>query len=346
MLNEAESAMAPDGQPFQLTVLQNRAGMRVCVMDWGATWLSCLLPLASGEIRDVLLGCAPEQYPQQNAYLGASVGRYANRIANATIGQGSDIIPLVANQGSHQLHGGPEGFHTRRWQTLHKDNNQVSYQLNSPDGDQGFPGNLNVQVSYHLTEKNALEIEYRAVVEKHCPVCMTNHAYFNLDDHNMDVRKHKLQLFADYFLPVNSEGIPGNELRQVNGSSMDFRQPKTLFKDFLSDEDQKAVGGYDHAFLLHRTCGSTESPAANLWSSDGQIQMCVYTSAPALQVYSGNFLGGTPNREGGRYENYGGIALESEFLPDSPNHFDWPQPDCWLKPGKLYRSLTVYEFLY
>ncbi|MCL2894688.1 galactose-1-epimerase [Brenneria tiliae] len=342
MLNEKTAA--PDGRPFQLTWLQNAAGMRVCLMDWGATWLSCQLPIQDG-VREVLLGCAsPEQYPQQSAYLGASIGRYANRIANATIRRGDDIFHLDANQDQHQLHGGPQGFHTRRWRTLSQDASHVTYQLYSPDGDQGYPGQLNAQVCYRLSENNALEIVYQATAEKPCPVCLTNHAYFNLDGSPGDIRQHQLQLFADYYLPVNPAGIPGDHLAQVQGGGMDFRQPKTLAKDFLRDQDQIAVGGYDHAYLLHGTCGASESPAANLWSSDRRVLMSVFTSAPALQLYSGNFLAGTPSREGGGYENYAGIALESEFLPDSPNHPEWPQPDCWLRPGQVYRSDTTYQF--
>ncbi|MFB1115740.1 galactose-1-epimerase [Dickeya dadantii] len=340
-----QTALAPDGQPFQLTVLQNRHGTRVTLMDWGATWLSCQLPLPGGTPREVLLGCAPEQYPHQAAYLGASVGRYANRIANATLRQGDTVTRLHANQGAHQLHGGPDGFHARRWQILKQSDDQVIYQLHSPDGDQGFPGTLTAQVSYQLTDQNALDIEYQAEVDQPCPVCLTNHAYFNLDGEPSDVRHHQLQLMADYYLPVNQDGIPGDTLRDVADSSFDFRQPKTLMQDFLADADQQAVRGYDHAFLLHRTGGSTESPAASLWSADGKVQMQVYTSAPALQLYSGNFLAGTPSRDGTPYANHAGLALESEFLPDSPNHSDWPQPDCWLKPGKRYRSLTRYAFI-
>ncbi|ACS84974.1 galactose-1-epimerase [Musicola paradisiaca] len=334
--------LAPDGRPFQLVTLRNRAGMHVTLMDWGATWLSCQIPLSDTETREILLGCAPVQYPQQNAYLGASVGRYANRIARATLHYDGNDIALAANQGRHQLHGGPDGFHARRWQILQRDERQVVYQLHSPDGDQGFPGALTAQVRYQLTEQNALEIDYQAVVDQPCPVCLTNHAYFNLDGRRSDARQHQLQIMADYYLPVDSEGIPLNGLKAVQGGSFDFRHPKTLLKDFMIDRDQQAVSGYDHAFLLHRTCGSSESPAARLWSADGRLELAVYTSAPALQLYSGNFLTGTPTREGGRYPNFAGIALESEFLPDSPHHPDWPQPDCWLKPGKRYHSLTTY----
>lgn len=345
MQNEKTSPPAPDGRPFELSTLRNQAGMSVVLMDWGATWLSCQVPLPGGARREVLLGCAaPADYPRQSAYLGASIGRYANRIAHATIRHDGQTFPLTANQGAHQLHGGPAGFHARRWRIVRQDAEQITYQLVSADGDQGYPGNLEAQVRYRLTEHNALEIEYSAIVDRPCPVCLTNHAYFNLDGGLTDVRRHKLQLFANRYLPVAADGIPYSELASVERSGMDFRQPKTLQQDFLRDEDQQAVGGYDHAYLLHRTGGSGENPVANLWSADERVMMSIFTSAPALQLYSGNFLAGTPERAGGSYTNYAGVALESEFLPDSPNHPDWPQPDCWLTPGKHYRSLTAYQF--
>ncbi|KYQ94839.1 galactose mutarotase [Serratia plymuthica] len=337
--------LAPDGQPYQLTRLQNAGGMTVTLMDWGATWLSAVLPLKSGKTRELLLGCrTPADYQRQAAYLGATVGRYANRIAYASLLVGNKPHPLLANQGEHQLHGGPEGFNARRWRIVQQDTQQVSYALHSPDGDQGFPGNLEVQVNYRLTADNRLEISYQARTDRACPVNLTNHAYFNLDGADTDARRQRLQLFADRYLPVDSEGIPNAELTPVVGSGMDFRHPKTLLQDFLRDRDQQRVKGYDHAYLLHRTCGALDCPAAHLWSADGQVQMSVFTSAPALQLYSGNYLDGTPARDGGSYASYAGIALESEFLPDSPHHPEWPQPDCWLKPGQQYQSATHYQF--
>lgn len=337
--------LAPDGQPYQLTRLQNAGGMTVTLMDWGATWLSAVLPLKSGKTRELLLGCrTPADYQRQAAYLGATVGRYANRIAYASLLVDNKPHPLLANQGEHQLHGGPEGFNARRWRIVRQDTQQVSYALHSPDGDQGFPGNLEVEVNYRLTADNRLEISYQARTDRACPVNLTNHAYFNLDGADTDARRQRLQLFADRYLPVDSEGIPNAELTPVDGSGMDFRHPKTLLQDFLRDRDQQRVKGYDHAYLLHRTCGALDCPAAHLWSADGQVQMSVFTSAPALQLYSGNYLDGTPARDGGSYASYAGIALESEFLPDSPHHPEWPQPDCWLKPGQQYQSATHYQF--
>ncbi|CAI0976855.1 galactose-1-epimerase [Serratia entomophila] len=336
---------APDGQPYQLTRLQNDAGMTVTLMDWGATWLSAELPLRSGEIRELLLGCrTPADYLRQSAYLGATVGRYANRIAHASLPLDGKAHPLVANQGKHQLHGGPAGFHARRWRRVQQDARQVRYALHSEDGDQGFPGNLDVQVCYRLTADNRLEIAYQAQTDRACPVNLTNHAYFNLDGAGSDARRQRLQLFADRYLPVDGEGIPSADLTPVEGSGMDFRQPKTLLQDFLRDRCQQQVKGYDHAYLLHRTCGALDSPAAHLWSADNRVQMSVFTSAPALQLYSGNHLAGTPARDGGSYANYAGVALESEFLPDSPHHPEWPQPSCWLQPGQTYHSATHYQF--
>lgn len=339
-------AIAPDGQPFNLTTLRNAGGMTVSFMDWGATWLSAVLPLKSGEKRELLLGCkTPVDYLHQGAYLGATVGRYANRIAHASLEIDGKAHPLVANQGEHQLHGGPEGFHARRWQIVAQDEQRVVYQLHSSEGDQGFPGNLDVTLTYRLTADHRLEIEYQAQTDRPCPVNLTNHAYFNLDGAGRDARQQRLQLFADRYLPVDSEGIPSAELTAVAGTGMDFRQPKTLHQDLLRDRDQQRVKGYDHAYLLHRTCNGLENPAAHLWSADGKVEMTVYTTAPALQLYSGNYLGGTPARDGGTYNNYAGVALESEFLPDSPHHPEWPQPDCWLHPGQRYQSATHYRFI-
>ncbi|MEM6050855.1 galactose-1-epimerase [Erwinia sp. P7711] len=341
MLTE-QTSHAPDGQPWHITTLRNAGGMVVTFMDWGATWLSARVPMKDGRVREALLGCAtPSDYLKQTAYLGATVGRYANRIANATFSREGKTWPLAANQGPHQLHGGPQGFHNRRWQIVRQAEQEVEYQLDSPDGDQGYPGNLLVTLLYRLEDDNTLTIQYHATTDQACPVNLTNHAYFNLDAQHGDARGHKLQLHADRYLPVDSEGIPNAALKAVAGTSFDFRQPKTVAEEFLQDEDQRAVKGYDHAFLLN-TQEETE-PAAELWSEDGQLQLTVFTSAPALQFYSGNYLQGTPAREQGVYTAFQGIALESEFLPDSPNHPEWPQPDCWLKPGESYQSVTRYR---
>lgn len=344
MLNETP-ALAPDGLAYRLITLRNGAGMVVTLMDWGATLLSARVPMPDGSVREMLLGCnTPQRYVEQTAYLGASVGRYANRIAKSRFTLDGQSYSLLPSQGENQLHGGPEGFDKRRWRIVRKNDSEALLSLTSPDGDQGYPGNLNASALFRLTEDNRISIEYRATVDKPCPVNLTNHAYFNLNGVQSDVRDHQLQLLADAYLPVDETGIPYQELKAVEGTSFDFRQPKTIADDFLQDDDQRKVKGYDHAFLLQAK-GDVSQPAAHLWSADKKLQMSVYTTAPALQFYSGNYLEGTPAREQGEYSAYQGLALESEFLPDSPNHPEYLQPDATLRPGEEYVSVTEYQFI-
>ncbi|MDU8925305.1 galactose-1-epimerase [Pasteurellaceae bacterium LIM206] len=340
MLTKITSELAPDGEPFKLFTLVNKNGMRVQFMDWGATWLSCRVPVR-GTLREVLLGCRPAQYPQQNAYLGAAIGRYANRIAQARFTLNGRRFRLVANQGKHQLHGG-EGFDKRRWKPAKCGADFVSFSLLSPDGDQGFAGNVNASVCYQLTEDNAVKITFEAQSDRDTPLNLTNHAYFNLLDaeNGADVRDHHLQLFAEQFLPVDSEGIPNAPLKTVRDNSFDFRREKTIGADFLQQE-QHATKGYDHAFLLNR---EHEKTAAILSGPDRSLRLTVSTSQPALQVYTGNNLGGTPTRNGGIYSDYSGIALETQALPDTPNHPEWQQYGGISKAGEKYHHWTTFKF--
>ncbi|NAH75060.1 galactose-1-epimerase, partial [Escherichia coli] len=272
------------------------------------------------------------------------IARYANRIANSRYTFDGETVTLSPSQGVNQLHGGPEGFDKRRWQIVNQNDRQVLFALSSDDGDQGFPGNLGATVQYRLTDDNRISITYRATVDKPCPVNMTNHVYFNLDGEQSDARNHKLQILADEYLPVDEGGIPHDGLKSVAGTSFDFRSAKIIASEFLADDDQRKVKGYDHAFLLQAK-GDGKKVAAHVWSADEKLQLKVYTTAPALQFYSGNFLGGTPSRGTEPYADWQGLALESEFLPDSPNHPEWPQPDCFLRPGEEYSSLTEYQFI-
>lgn len=344
MLTETPT-LAPDGQPWRLITLRNSAGMVVVLMDWGATLLSARIPLQDGSVREALLGCAtPEQYSTQGAFLGASIGRYANRIAKSRFSLAGETWQLAPSQGENQLHGGPEGFDKRRWQVVNQNEQSVLFALESADGDQGFPGHLRTTAQFQLTEDNRIAIEYRATCDKACPVNMTNHVYFNLDGSQTDVRSHTLHIAAEHYLPVDEMGIPHTGLREVAGTSFDFRTAKVIASEFLSDDDQRKVKGYDHGFLLS-TAGSLAQTAATVWSADEKLQLKVYTTAPALQFYSGNYLGGTPSRTAEPYADWQGLALESEFLPDSPNHPEWPQPDCTLYPDGEYVSITEYQFI-
>lgn len=324
-----------------IITLTNNQGMSIKLTNWGATWLSCLLPV-EGHKREVLLGCRSiEQYEQQKAFLGATIGRYANRIANASINIDGKHYSLVANQGEHQLHGGKLGFDKQFWSIQSQSDQQVTFALTSPDGDQGFPGELKAAVTYTLTDDNQVTITFNATTTKLTPVNLTNHAYFNLDgETNTDILSHTLQVNADYYLPVDVNGIPNGDLTKVSEHDMDLRQPRVLSERILESSERQLVGGYDHAYLLNKT----QPIAAQLTSSDKKVIMDVITTKPALQVYTGNFLRPTPNRQNGEYDNFAGVALETQFLPDTPNHPEWSQPSCWLSPEQTYHHQTSYRF--
>ncbi|MDH3000801.1 galactose-1-epimerase [Chelonobacter oris] len=337
---------APDGNPFQVVELSNANGMCVKLTDWGATWLTCRLPVA-GRLRDVILGCETlVQHSEQGAYLGATIGRFANRIANAAFNLNGKRYLLDANQQQqHQLHGGTDAFDKRRWQISAQGDDYVEFGLLSADGDQGFPGNLHAKVRYRLRQDNALAIEFEARSDQDTPLNLTNHAYFNLDGESADqtVLQHRLRIAADHYLPVDAAGIPNAPLREVEKGGFDFRHAKVIAQDFLSDSDQQAVSGYDHAFLLNAP-GLHAKAQVELQSSNGDLRLKIVTDQPAIQVYSGNFLAGTPNRSGGVYANHAGVALETQSLPDTPNHPEWFQYGGISKAGELYRKTTVFLF--
>ncbi len=332
---------APDNEPYNIVELSNTNGMRVQFMDWGATWLSCKVPV-SGGLREVLLGCKVADYPHQTAYLGASVGRYANRIANAQFAMGQRMLQLVANQGKHQLHGGKEGFDKRRWKVDAYGPDFVRFSLASPDGDQGFEGNVSAEVVYTLTDENSVKIEYGAESDKDTALNLTNHAYFNLENavQGCDVRKHILRLNADFYLPVDAEGIPNSSLKSVVDTSFDFRTEKLIAEDFQLG-DQVVTKGYDHSFMLNQ---AGHGPCVLLTSPNKDLCLEVYTSQAALQVYTGNYLAGTPNREGNLYQDYHGIALETQCLPDTPNHPEWQHYGGMQKAGERYYQWTEFRF--
>lgn len=324
----------------QIITLKNSQGMKIKLSNWGATWLSCTMQV-EGKNRELILGCQSfEQYEQQDAYLGATVGRYANRIANAEIDIAGKHYQLIANQGVNQLHGGKSGFDKKIWKIESQSEQQVKFGLISPDGDQGFPGELKVTASYTLTDDNQVIVEYNASTTKCTPVNLTNHAYFNLDGETNDILAHSLKVNANYYLPVDANGIPCNDLLDVTQDDMDLRQLRVLSDNLLTSPARKITGGYDHAYLLDKS----KPVAAQLVSSDKKVTMDVTTSYPALQVYTGNFLANTPNRHNGKYANFAGVALEAQFLPDSPHHLTWPQPSCFLEPGQTYHHQITYQF--
>lgn len=344
------SARAPDATQDTMAsrtlCLRRQNGLELEFSSRGATWLGCHVPMPDGTRRSVVLACpTQEQQMRQRAFLGATIGRYANRIGHARYRHRGHTVQLAANAGSpHQLHGGDGGFHAREWRVDGVDETQVAMSLVSADGDQGFPGELQAQVTFTLVEPLVLEIALRAVASAETPVCLTNHAYFNLDGDARDVRAHRLRIAASHYLPVDAELIPLGDLAPVAHTSYDFRPGKPIAQDWLADAGQAASLGYDHAFLLDAGCAAMREPAVELRSGDGALCMTIATTLPALQFYGGQHLQGIPSRHGGVYPNCAGIALEPQFLPDSPNHPEWPQPSCWLQPGEVWAHRIRYAF--
>lgn len=310
------------------------------VTDFGAHLVSLLVPDAQGNLADVVLGFDnAESYRTGNGgYLGATVGRNANRVAGASFLLGDTRIRLYANESCNNLHSGPHGFHLRFWNVERHTKNSITLRLDSPSGDQGFPGNAVIRVTYALEADHALHIVYDAVADRDTVFNMTNHSYFNLAGHqNVDAAIHQeLTIPGRFFNPDDAANIPTGELRPVVATPFDFREPKPISRDIEADyECLKLQGGYDHNFEVF--C----SPCAILRDPGSGRSMAVHTDCPGIQFYAGNFL--NENGKSGIY--YGkrtGIALETQFYPDSVNHPEWPQP--FTKAGKKYHSETVYKF--
>lgn len=348
------SGVYKDGLPANIFTLTNCHGMSISVMDIGATWLSCLLPIQHHETseieqREILLGTANlDDFQKQTAYMGATVGRVANRIAKGRFTLNDIEYQLPINNGENCLHGGTDGFSHRRWQVEAVTNSHVSFSLISPDGDQGFPGNLHVLVNYQLTDNNQVIIEYVANTDKATPVNLTNHAYFNLlgAETGENILAHRLQVDASQYLSIHDDLIPTGELLSVDNTGFDFNQLKTIKQDFLKDKAQLIASGYDHALVLNQTHNNAIN--ARLLSPDNKVQLQIITSQPALHIYSGNFLQGNPSRkENMQYHNFAGIALETEYFPDSPNQSENILfPDCILTPKKEYKENTTYQFIF
>jgi len=329
----------------QQHVLERPGGLRVEITDLGASWVSCKVPLRDGTQREALLGYEHlDRYLGGEGCFGATVGRYANRIGGARYRRQGVDVQLIANQWGNQLHGGPEGFNHRRWQVVRADARAIVLGLHSPDGDQGFPGAVDVRVRYALDSDFSVRIDFEADVSRETPLALTNHALFNLDAEHSDCRGHRLQIAADRYVPVDAQRIPLGTLAPVP-ADFDFRRAHRIDRDFLASGQQRQADGYDHAFLLDPACRSGERPAAEVESTDGRLQLRLYTDQPALQFYSGNFLEGVSRRGGGTYARYAGLALEPGLPPDSPNHPEWsPWSDCFAQPGAPWRAFLRWEF--
>ena len=314
-------------------------GITATVSDLGATLVHVLVPDADGIVADVALGYDdPAGYLNGTCFLGAIVGRSANRIKGSEFTIGGRTYAMTPNENGNNLHSGPDFYHTRVWEVVEESDTAVKFHLSSPDGDQGFPGNASIDVTYQLDATGGLHIVYDAVCDKDTIFNLTNHSYFNLagHDHTGAAMDQLLMLPARVFSVADDESVPTGEMRSVEGTPMDFRSPKPIGQDIGADyEPLKLQGGYDHNFEVF--C----NPCAVLSDPVSGRTMAVYTDLPGIQFYAGNFLNET-GKGGTVYGKRTGIALETQYYPDSIHHPEWAQPVT--KAGETYHTETVYRF--
>jgi len=336
--------VTPDGAAVELHTL--RAGALSCnVLTYGGTLQSLRVPDRDGKPVDVLLGFdSLEPYLTHDKFLGALVGRYANRIGAARFTLNGKAYPLAANDnGVNHLHGGLDGFNRRVWTVESASENRLLLSLFSPDGDQGYPGNLTVQVTYTLTAEG-LTIDYRAESGRDTVCNLTNHAYFNLSGHDSGpVLDQTIQIPADRYTPTDPLSIPTGEIAPVEGTPMDLRTTAPIGARIGEDFPQLLqAGGYDHNWIPNGQPGALRT-AARAASAVTGVSMEVLSTLPGIQFYTGNYLDGCPAGKGGApYARRWGFCLETQFYPDSPNQPGFPS--CVLRPGETYAHTTVFRF--
>jgi aldose 1-epimerase len=349
MTSEQPWGRLPDGTAVTLYTLRSAHGLRADITNYGGIVTRLMVPDRRGTMADIVLGYdSLADYLKGSPYFGAIVGRYGNRIAKGTFTLDGVRYTLAVNNGPNALHGGLKGFDKVVWEAEpYADSSEAGLKLHyvSPDGEEGYPGRLDVWVTYALTNEDALRITYRVATDRPTVQNVTHHGYFNLAGHaSGDILGQELMLDADRYTPVDSTLIPTGELRPVAGTPFDFRTPMAIGARIAADDEQlRFAGGYDHNFVLNGAAGTLRLVGTVRDPQSGRV-MEISTTEPGMQFYSGNFLDGSNVGKGGaRYEHRAGFCLETQHFPDSPNHPDFPS--TVLRPGEEYRSTTVYRFL-
>lgn len=330
----------PDGSEASLYTISS-GDLQAVISDYGATVVRLYVPDTKGNLADVVLGFEdPNEYTESGTFFGSIVGRNANRVKNAAFTLNGREYKMLPNDNIHNnLHSGPDYFKNRLWTVEEVTDNSIRMSLFSPDGDQGFPGNATIHVTYTLEQGNALRIRYDGICDKDTVFNLTNHSYFNLAGHDKPEKAmdQLLSMPARFYNAADAESIPTGELAPVDGTPMDFREPKPIGRDLDQDFDgYRHQGGYDHNFEVFT------DPCAILRDPESGRTMAVSTDLPGVQFYCGNFLQGEIGKDGVSYCYRGGICLETQFYPDSINHPEWPQP--FVKANTPYHSETVYRF--
>lgn len=338
----------PDGRQVEQFTLVNETGAKATVITYGAIVNSLYMPDRNGKYADIVLGFDKmDNYLKQPPYFGAIVGRYGNRIGKGQFTLDGKTYQLATNNGPNHLHGGVVGFDKVLWSgTPVKSDSAVGVKLLylSKDGEEGYPGNLKLEVTYWLTNLNQLRIDYLATTDQATIVNPTHHGYFNLAGQGEgDILGHELMIAAEYFTPVDETLIPSGELRPVQGTPFDFTTLTTIGARIGETDQQLQYGqGYDHNWVLTKETGKLGLAASVYEASSGRY-MEVLTTEPGMQFYCGNFLDGTfTGKEGKRYNHRYGFCLEAQHYPDSPNKPDFPS--VVLRPGETYTQTTIYQF--
>ncbi len=343
----------PDGTAIDIFTLTNNNGLEAKITNYGGIVTSLKVPDKQGKLEDIVLGFdSLPQYLDGHPYFGSIVGRYGNRIAKGKFSLDGVEYDLAKNNGPNHLHGGLKGFDKVAWTPqAEKVENGVALKLNylSKDMEEGYPGNLNVEVVYTLTNDNELKIDYSATTDKKTVVNLTHHGYFNLTGNaKRDILAHELTINADSFISIDKTLIPVGKMQTLDGSPLDFRTAKAIGKDINAKDQQIEYGlGYDHCWVLSGPPSAVGSEqlvlAAKVNETESGRAMEVWTTEPGLQFYSGNFLDGTlTGKYGVVYQKRFGFCLETEHFPDSPNQASFPS--TVLKPGEVYKTGTVYKF--
>lgn len=335
--------MTSKGEEARLFTIQNDKGMEIKVSDYGATLVQVRVPDKEGRLLDVVLGYDDVQgYEAGNAFFGATIGRVANRIGNGEFQLGGRTYELTRNDGQNTLHGGRDFYNKRIWKTGETQEDHVEFLLDSPSGDQGFPGNVKISVTYTLTKDNEVKIHYRAVPDADTLMNLTNHSYFNLSGHaSGTVLDQEVMLYADAYARADSQSIPTGEIVPVIGTPMDFRQLKPVGAEIEEAYEALEFGkGYDHNWVLN---GNGYRKAAFMRSKESGIAMEVYTDLPGMQFYTANFVDHEKGKAGAVYNMRQAACFETQYFPDAvhKDYFEGPE----VKAGEVYETTTAYRFV-
>lgn len=337
-----------DGKPTDLYILKNSQGMLLAITNYGGRFVSLLVPDKQGKMRDVVIGfkTVEEFVNSTEPYFGATIGRFGNRIANGKFSIDGREYTLFTNNGPNTLHGGKKGFQAVVWNARQVNDSILELTYLSKDGEEGFPGNLNVKVTYGLTSNNEVTMNYEARTDKKTVVNLTNHAFFNLNGEGSGtINNHLLQINADQYTPVDSTLIPTGKLEAVAGTPLDFTKPTVIGSriDTINNVQLKYGKGYDHNFVLRGGKSNSLKHAATVVGDQSGIVMEVHTQEPGLQFYGGNFMQSQNTLKGGSKDDFRtAFCLETQHFPDAPNQPSFPS--TVLNPGQTYKTSSVYRF--